>query len=168
MPLPGIDSAALNWGADAWQDAEGEASVDPTTELSASVAKEIAADAAAISHTAIRATLRFLGQTYTSGSQVINVLDYDSVWGSATNVAPTVVQTSVGYYVITWPANVTDELGNSHITNIRFPMAPTVHGATAGWAHISSFTLNEIRIFAKTAAGADNSLNGDSIVVSWV
>jgi hypothetical protein len=164
VTIPEIDSAA-NWGADGWTDYEPI--VDPTTELSATVARELAADVSGMTHTACRAWVKFACVTYTSGDQTITVSDYDSVWKGATNPAPTVIQSAVGTYTITWPATLYDELGGLHTNNIRAPICPTIVGTTAGFAFVYSHTTNVITIHALSTSMTASSLNGDSMIVAW-
>jgi hypothetical protein len=164
MPLPDIDSAVAI-GANAWMDAEPV--VDPTTELPAATMKTIAANATAITHTATRACVLFQCATYTSGDQAITVLDHDAVWGNHESVAPTVVQSeSAGAYVITWPETVTDELGNTHVVNCRFPRVHLYTYVHNAYAMVSVFTANTIRVSAHLA-DSYSSLNGARILVEW-
>ncbi|MFA5186344.1 MAG: hypothetical protein WC551_07715 [Patescibacteria group bacterium] len=165
MTLPAIDSAAA-WGADTWTDFEPI--VDPTTELPASVAKTIAADTAAMTHTAVRAWVRFLCATYTSGTVACTVVDHDSVWGSAT--APTVDEVAAGQYTITWPASVTDELGAIHTLAIRAPLQPALSGSATfgiGYAMVFSFTANVINLRTYNTSFTEADMAADYCTVAW-
>ncbi len=165
MPnLPDI-SSAQSLGATSW--ADYQPITDPTTEISADILKEIAVNSCAATHTVSRAIVSFQCATYTSGSQSITVIDSDAVWGNLALVLPTVVQTSAGVYVITWPESLHDELGGDHTVNIRFPHNPVVIGSTYGSAMVVSKTAHSITIQAYDIDCVPDSLNGDTIVVSW-
>jgi hypothetical protein len=164
MTLPDIDSAH-NWGADALEDFEPI--FDPSTEIGAALIKPLAADVAQMTHTAIRAVVRFSCTTYTSGTQSQTVLSHDAVWGSSAPVIPTVTQTATGVYVVTWGSTQLDELGATHTLSLRYPLAPTIVGA-AGLAWIASMTTNSVTLNTAAAGGTANSLNGASLIVAWI
>ncbi len=164
MPLPDIDSART-WGADAWNDAEP--SVDPSTELSADTAKEIAADVAASTHTQPRALVRFQCKAYAGTPEAMFLVDHDAVWGSIAPVAPTVTQSAPGRYTVMWNPTATDELGNTHTLNCRFPRQPTVIGPTDGRVRILWFSVRSVILQTYLMTGAEDSLEGDTIVVEW-
>lgn len=165
MTLPGIDSAAA-WGADTWDDFEPI--VDPTTELSAGVAKTMAADVAEMTHTIPKAWVHFALPTYTSGSVTCTVIDHDSLWGSLDAVKPTVVETSAGAFTLTWPSSVTDELGALHTLNIRCVNQPALQGSTNGFVKIVGVAANYIMLQAYNTSWSADDLNEDYISVSWV
>ena len=164
MPLPDIDSTR-NWGADAWENAEPI--VEPTTELNADVAREMAADVAAMTHTVTRARVRFQCAALVTAPQPATIWDHESVWGSLAPVAPVVSQTATGLYVLTWNETQTDELGNSHRLNCRFPSRPAIMGSLHGDALIVVFTANSITLQTFNSAGVGDSLDGCQIIVSW-
>lgn len=161
-------SSAQAWNANAWQNAEPV--VDPSTELDANVAKEIACNAAAVSRTALRAVVRFVAASTGNAT----VTDHDAVWGNADAVKPVV--TAYGNsgapdsktYRITWPATVYDELGGAHSVNVRFPVVLSVLGDYVGrGASVQTHTANTIDVVTYSPEGK-NYCSGSSFVVGFL
>lgn len=140
---------------------------DPLTEISADADNEALADTAGCTRMVPRAWVSFIGTTYTSGSQVITVTDHNAVWGGSNGVKPTIVQTSAGVLVITWPATVVDELGVTKTLNIRFPHKPVTVDATLSSGQVSAYTANTMTIHLFSSAGSANALNGIPVFCSW-
>jgi len=140
---------------------------DPTTELDASAASEALADIAAATRMVPRAWVKFLGLTYTAGSQSIPVDDHNATWGGSAGVEPVIVQTATGIYLITWPATVIDEILVTRTLNIRYPHEPVTIDTALSRGKVAAFTANTISLRTFDAAGAANSLNTIPIYCSW-
>ena len=110
--LPGID-ALSTYGGEKDDYAPIE---DQSTDLSASHWNLVASNVAGMTHTVCRAW-----RTFTAGNPPTDPASnvHDAVWGNDVSVKPTVSRSSTGIYLVTWPSSVTDELGESHSTNIR-------------------------------------------------
>lgn len=146
--------------------ANGDPVVDPTTEVSGDVFSEALADLAGLTRTGQRAWVTFLGVAYSgSGTDSVAVLDHNAVWGGAALVKPTVTQSVVGVYVVTWPVSVVDALGVTRVLNIRYPHPPTTLAPTLCSARVIAKTSNTLTV--KTSTGADDSLAGIPIGLSW-
>ena len=158
MPLPGIDTLDDLGGA--LSNLGGAPVENPQTDLDADADNIARANVAAMTHTATRAWVRWTGFTYSAPAFVVPD-DHDSLWGSSTGVRPTVQQTSAGVYVVTWPATVTDELGNVHTLNIRKPNA-WVESQFLYQAGPSAHTANTVTVRTRTIefGVANNSLDG--------
>jgi hypothetical protein len=163
MPLPDIDDIDTFGG----QHVDAHQQEDPTTDLTAAQFDKLSCDVAMSTHTAIRAWVRFIGITYTSGTMVIVPTDHNAVWGSGTSVRPVVDQTAAGVYHATWAATQTDQLGVVHTLNIRAPLPMTVFGADTLRAKVVSTTANVLTINA-FSGGALNSLNGTAMIAFWI
>lgn len=87
--------------------------VDPTTDLGAAQDDDARADVAAMTRTAIRAYVTFTATTSPTPTE------HDAVWGNADLVAPTIIRSSAGVFIVTWPASVVDARGITHSVNLR-------------------------------------------------
>lgn len=160
MTLPDKDSAAA-WGVPF---SDYAPVTDPTTDLSASAFNEIAADVAAMTRTAPRAIVSWAGTTFSAPNSVAP-LAHDSVWG--TSVAPTILNSSDGFWEIQWPTTVTDELGNSHAISMRWPGVPRVIGKEGVYAYIYAYTSNSVHVGVNTFAGVPDNCSGITLVMDW-
>lgn len=159
--LPEKASLSANYGGPF---TDGHPVEDPTTDQSADQANQVMCDTAMSTHTATQAWVIFTGITYTSGTMVIIPDDHDALWGSGTDVRPTVEQTAAGIYRVTWPANVDDELGDSHPVNMRAPDCSVYDVSTKDARVIGAWTANVVTINTYSG-GALNALNGSKIKV---
>lgn len=165
MALPDQATGADNYGTPYQNERPVE---DPTTEPDAGAINEALVDTAACTRMICRARVTFTGLTYTSGSQSITVDNHNAVWGSSDGVKPTIVQTAAGIYVVTWPATVVDELGDTHTLNMIMPLEPMTIDATLSRVKVTAFTANTLSLKAFNAAGSANSLNGIPIKLAWI
>ena len=102
MTLPDIDDIDVFGGALY----DYSAVIDPTTDRPAAGANPAYCDIAALTHTALRAWVRFT----LNGTATPVLVAHDSNWGNSPSVAPTFTRTSAGLYTITWPTVVYDEI----------------------------------------------------------
>lgn len=137
---------------------------DPTTQIDQSQGNQFLCDVAMMTHTPTQAWVVFTGVTYTSGTMTIVPDDHDALWGSGTDVRPTVEQTAAGIYRVTWPANVDDELGDSHPVNMRAPDCSVYDVSTKDARVIGAWTANVVTINTYSA-GVLNALNASKIKV---
>lgn len=159
MTLPDVDSLAnvgpalLNYGIGV---------INPQTDRDAAAANQCNADAAAATHTVIRAWVRLT----LNGTAVPVLVAHDSVWGNAVGVAPAFTRTSGGIYTIIWPTVVQDEIpnglpgfsGSGHTLNLRACLSPNVRAvATAFFAFAAPTSANVVtlRVFNVAGSAAD-------------
>jgi hypothetical protein len=124
MTLPDVDSLATLGGA-----LNNLSAVEnPLTDRDAGGANQAYADAAAMTHTMIRAWAHIT----LNGSSTPTLVAHDSVWGNAVGVAPVLAHTGTGVVTVTWPTTVLDEIPNgapgytgAHTINLR-----------AGWGNL--------------------------------
>lgn len=121
------------------------------------------ADTAAMTHTACRAWVCFLGHATTPTDPTTNV--HDSQWnnGNVANTKPVVAKGGTGIYTITYPASNVDELGVTKTLNLRRAWA-NVEGTTPYFvqAQITSPNVITVRVF--NAAGTANDAAGVTLV----
>lgn len=123
--------------------------VDPTSEMGAAALNPLRNDVSAMTATAARAIFQFVGDA-TSGiaSTATWTAGFDSVWGNSAAVQATVQASTGGKYLITFPASVSDQIGNNILVNIRNAKA-TIGGASLGTAvvTITSASTFEIQLY---------------------
>lgn len=134
---------------------------DATTDQPADGASQQAADTAAMTRTCVRAWCTFTGHATTPV-----LVSHDAVWG--TSVAPVVAHTGAGTYTVTWPATVTDSLGETYSVNIRCPLKPDVGGSTLAFAQCTATSANVVTVYTFNAAGAANDLAATAIRVAVI
>lgn len=113
MTLPAIDTLDTYGGA--FQDAAPVE--DPTTDESAVYRNKYAANVAAMTQTACRAWCAFVGHASDPADPSSHV--HGAVWGNAASVKPAVSREAEGVYEITFPEEITDDLGEEHVVNLR-------------------------------------------------
>ena len=134
--------------------------VDPTTDRDATAMDQALEDCAQMTHTATRAWARF---TLAATSGAIVRASSDAAWGNT--VPPTAARGSTGTFVFTWPATVTDGLGNSHSVNLKWAEA-RIEGSTFGFANASVYTSPyQVLLYTGNAAGAANDLVGITVLL---
>jgi hypothetical protein len=117
----------------------------------------MANDVAMMSRVAAKAIVTMT--TAGTGTPTLNA--HESQWG--VSVAPTIARTGVGVYTITWPATVTDQLGNTQALNLRFVAAISPGGAFAGnilQASVTApnvVTVYQVQMGGGTPAAADST-----------
>jgi hypothetical protein len=79
---------------------------DPTVDRTAAGTNPQAADTAAMTHTALRAWVRFEPQ----GDGTPTLVSFDAMWNNGNNAAPVVAWVGGGEWTITFPATVFDEI----------------------------------------------------------
>jgi|ERR1019366_249055 hypothetical protein len=118
MTLPDVDSLATLGGA-----LNNLSAVEnPLTDRDAAGTNQAYADAAAMTHTAVRAWARIT----LNGSAAPLLVAHDAVWGNAVGVAPLLAHVTTGIVGLTWPTTVFDEIPNgapgytgAHTVNLR-------------------------------------------------
>lgn len=128
MTLPDIDSLATLGGA-----LNNLSAVEnPLTDRDAAGANQAYANAAAMTHTLIRAWAHIT----LNGSAAPTLVAHDAVWGNAIGVAPVLAHVTTGIVSLTWPTTVFDEIPNgapgytgAHTVNLR-----------AGWGNARAAT----------------------------
>lgn len=151
MPLPDTDDAGVFGGANLL-DFGGQGPIDPTTDRGAAAVNPLVNDVACMTHTAIRAWVRFTPAGTGTPALVAN----DSLWAGSKdinnnplNTAPVVARTGVGLYVVNQPATVYDEIQPSgspgyigpHTLNLRAGwLPPVVSGGVFYVPYISVIT----------------------------
>jgi hypothetical protein len=80
--------------------------IDATRDRPASGANVAYSDTAALTHVSPRAWVSFT----VNGTAAPTFVAHDAMWGNAIGVQPVVTRSSPGVYVVTWPANVQDEI----------------------------------------------------------
>ena len=147
MTLPDSDALATYILAD--QVVNFSEPVDPNTDVDASGFNEAMASLAAMTRVSVRGFV-----VLTPGDGSATLTDHDAVWGNSYLVAPTVEYTNTGRYTITFPATVTDALGEEHAVNIRRIKSMHVEDDGNVW-HISGqkVTANSVRLFIKDNNG---------------
>lgn len=162
MPLPNASTIDTYGGqkADAWP------VEDPATTASAANWNDAISDVAGMTHTAVRARIRWTGATYTSGTMTMTIESRDAVWGNAETV--TVTQTAAGVYVLTYPSTITDALGVTRavsfvdVASVKVASSPP----RAWYADVTS--PNVVTIHTTDLAGSANACNGQSITAFLV
>jgi hypothetical protein len=132
---------------------------DPTSQRSAGQVNAAFDSAAGATHVVARAWARIvLGVAPTLAMSNPN----DAVWGVAP--APVPAHTGTGAYTLTFPATVSDEIGNPHSLNLRWADF-TIEGATFGFAQGFISSANVVTFSTGDSAGAPNNLSGITLLV---
>lgn len=112
---------------------------DSSTDRSAAEMNSVLSDTAAMTHTIVRAWIVFDANT-------LAVTFFDSVWGNAPGLYPTIYNGSTGVYGISFPATCTDLLGNTQTINFRTGIA-TVQTTDWNLCQVTSVTANYITVW---------------------
>ena len=157
MTLPAVDSIEDYGGVK-----EDYAPVeDQSTDLSADHHNKYAANVAALTQTSPRAMCRFVGHGTTPTDPASNV--HFSVWGNELAVKPVPTHSATGVYLITWPTDVDDELGEEHTVSLATGWANT-EGATPYHVQVTVAT-NVATVYVFDMAGAANDGVGVTFAV---
>lgn len=158
MTLPNVAALATYGGAK-----QNAAPVeDPTTDRDAGDANKAFADAAAMTHTVMRAWVRIVGSASAPALAVVN--GHEAVWGNLPAVAPTIGRTTTGDWTVTWPSSITDELGNAIALNLRCALHPNIEG-DKGFASATITSPNIARVQLWNSSGTASDFAGTTI---WV
>lgn len=160
--LPGIDSLATYGG----EKADYAPIEDPTTDESAEHRNIVFANVAAMTQTSCRAMRSFTGHATTPADPVSGFV-HAAVWGSDNGVKPTVAHSATGIYDITWPTDVTDELGETHSVNLRRAVAQVEQSdGTFRDAHPKVTSANVVRVYTYSGTTLDDLV--DEVITVWV
>jgi hypothetical protein len=156
--LPDVDSLSTYGGAK-----EDYAPVeDYTTDEAAAHRNLYAANVAAMTHTATRAWVSFVGNASSATDPASNI--HDAVWGNGVSVKTTNARTGTGVWTLTWPTSVTDELGVSHAVNLRRAWA-SVEGSTPYLVTVTPTSSNVLTVRIFNTSGTANDAAGVTINV---
>lgn len=140
---------------------------DYSTDEDASDRNNYVADVAGMTHTACRAWRSFVTGASAASEPPSNA--HDSNWGNAPGVLSSAVRSAVtaGQYVVTWPATVTDELGNVSTLNIRRAWA-SIEGGIPGLVTVQVSGANSVTVNLFNPSGTANDLAGSIVTVFFV
>ena len=105
--------------------AEYSSPVDTSTDRSADEVNAAFAATSAMTRTSPRAWIKFS----VSGASVLTLVDWDAVWKAGTVTPPALTLVTTGKILITLPATVLDEQGESHSLNLKAAFA-SIEGST--------------------------------------
>lgn len=89
---------------------------------------------------------------------------HNAVWGNSVPVAPTPARTGEGVVTLTYPATVTDDLGETHSVNFRGAWAED-ENSTDTRAKAKVTAPNVITVYTFTTAGAADDNPGTTVHV---
>ncbi len=158
MTFPAVDSLDTYGGAKV----DLNPITDPTTDRPSAAVNEAYASVAAMTHTAVQCWARVTTAAST-GAMVLS--SHDAAWGNEVSVAPTLARTTTGVFTVTWPATVTDELGDTPTVALRAAARPNTEGATLYFAQAVKTSANVVTFYVFNSAGAANDAVG---VTFWV
>ena len=131
--------------------------VDPTTECDAAEYERLCVDVAAMSHCNPRAIV------YVTNAGAPAITDYDSVWGDAVAVTPSVTDNGAGDTTITWAVGGYDDLNPTPARRVtRAPAIRFAHACSAsatGRIASVTWTANTVRVYTTTHAGVADDCN---------
>lgn len=133
--------------------------VDASTDRPASGVNQAYGSVAAMTHNAPRAFCRLVLAATTGALALASPYPHDAAWGNSVGVQPTLARTSAGVFTITWPASVTDEIGNSQAVSFRYAIG-ALEGPNAGDIACSVTSPNVVTLYAFNVAGAANDFAG--------
>jgi hypothetical protein len=155
--LPNVSDPATDYGLPK-NNRDTQGPVDPTKELDYAEYERLATDMAANTHTAPRA---WVYVTFAAG--VPSVSTFDSVWGSAVAVKPSITDNGAGDTTLTWTAAKYDDLNPTPAR--RTTRAPAFRCAVATVAEATpriisaTWTANTVRVYTTTHAGVADDCN---------
>jgi hypothetical protein len=160
MPCPDIDTLATLGGAlQNYSPVE-----DPTTDLDAATYNITRLDVASMTQTSNRAWVNFTANTTTG---TMTLVAHAAHWGSSIAVAPTLARVTTGTFTVTWPATVTDDLGNVHTLNMRFAKGNARGGGTYYDVQAQPSGLNSVTVYVYNSANALTDAAGVAIDIWW-
>ncbi len=171
MPLPATASDVTTYGMPTsptigFENFGGIGVTDPITDQDASGMNRELSDLAQMTRMAVRAYVEFTTAA-SSGSMTIN--DHDAMWGNGNAIKPTPTRAAGGHFTITWPATVTDPLGNTVSINMKKSICQIdgAAGTLVGFAQCTNPTANTVDIYTFNTSFAANDLVG-AVVKVWV
>lgn len=133
--------------------ANKRALTDPLTQQDARAFNVMKADCAAMTNTADQAWVRFV--THATTPTLATTNNGGAAWGNAPGVRATPTHSATGVFLLTWPTDITDGLGVSHVVNFVRVMA-TVEGSTLSFVQASAVgNVVTVRVFNTSFAAAD-------------
>ncbi len=133
--------------------------VDPTTDLSADLINITRADCAGMTRTAVRGWVRFAGH-----ATAPTVSAHEELWGAGSASDPTVVHSATGSYLVTLPASVIDERGDTIDVSVSGGWV-NVSGSVCYQAQASYVGPNQLQVYTFNAAGTANDAVGVSLTL---
>jgi hypothetical protein len=172
MPLPATASTVETYGMPTspeigFKNFGGIAKTDPQTDQDASEMNRELADLAQLTRTGVRAYAKFTTAA-TTGAMTLN--DSDAMWGNGISVTPVESRVGSGHFRLTFPATVTDPLGNVVAINMTKSIAQIdgAAGTFVGFAQSSNPTANTVEIYTYNTGFSANDLVGAVVKVwSW-
>jgi hypothetical protein len=137
--------------------------VDPTTHRDASDMNAALASVAAMTTTAGQAWARMITHATTPSLATSNA--HGAAWGEDPSVAPTPTRTSTGIFVLTWPATVTNGIGDSHTVVFKRVKSQACEGTTAYHVQSAVTASNVLTIRVFDMAGTLTDAAGSTIHV---
>jgi hypothetical protein len=135
---------------------------DPQTQQDAPAFNVMKVDCAAMTNTADQAWVRFVTDATTPTLATTN--NGGAAWGNAPGVRATPTRVGAGHFRLTWPTDIVDGLGVSHVVN--FVRATVMcEGSTCVHAQPSGISANVVDVYTFNAAGTANDIVGTTIHV---
>lgn len=134
--------------------------VNINTDYSADNINTLGACVAGISRVANRGFVRF-----TAGASP-SIATWNTGWKSQTPTLPIIVNSSTGVYVITFPASVSDALGNPVNVNFQWAQA-TIEGTNFNAVTNANVSSANTLIINCGQSGSANNLSGTVIVLTF-
>lgn len=139
--------------------------VDNSTDRPAAGANQAYGSIAAMSHTAPRAFARLVLAASTGALALASPYAHDSAWGNSAGVQPALARTSAGIFTVTWPATITDEIGNLQTLAFRYASAG-IEGNNAGNISAAATSANIVTLWTFTSAGVASDFVGITVNVT--
>ena len=139
---------------------EYSAPVDTSTDRSAEEVNAAFAAVAAMTRTAPKAWLKFA----VSGAGALTLVDWDAVWKASTVTPPVLTLVTTGKILITLPATVLDEQGESHSLNLKAAFA-SIEASTDTFSGViyclepKILTANTVRLWVASSTVAFTPVN---------
>lgn len=142
--------------------ANKRALTDPLTQQDAPALNVMKVDCASMTNTADQAWVRFVTHATTPFLALTN--NGGAGWGNAPGVRAAVTRIGSGHFRLTWPEDIDDALGATHVLNfVRATV--TCEGTTCVHAKPAAIAANVVDIYTFNAAGTANDIAGTTIHV---
>lgn len=165
MALPATSSDISTYGlpSGGFVDYQGLGVVDPTTDQGAAQFNVSAADLAQLTRLGGRAWCQI-----TTSATTPTLVKHNAMWGNGGGVAPVIARSGAGIFTVTFPATVTDPLGNSVTINLQDAHASIVGSSLAGFVQCAVTAANVVTVYTFTTGFAVNDIAGTTVrVVAW-
>lgn len=136
---------------------------NPKTDLDAGAFNECRSDVAGMTKVVTRAVASFVGHATTPTSPLSGFV-HTANWGETAGVKPATTKGGTGIYDLTWPTQITDELGTLRAVNFRRAKG-WAEGAVAYHVQCEVLSANVIRARVFDMAGAAVDAAGVTITV---